>query len=339
MTANYTIIKNTKVSAISMPYNLHKSGDRLLREIVSSNIGLEEARRKLTMVKRPPTFGVFRENTNEQEIESIFAKNLIYKGELFEGKTEGVFVIFIKLGIFNSGMFLKSTSPNRLIGDLNINKLEANKLVISSNKINDIFLENLLNVTTSSDRLIRGEKIFKRIKVKNVNIQQTLNDIEVNQLLTSSTKMDLLDSLELFGDITVNNLKVSKLNNVEWQSFYQNLFLKDDRDSINGNLIFQNFTKINKITVGFLNGVPVDNLLTTSTDQEIQSNVFVNKFFVENAATNTVNNEKLSENAAIINQKNVIEGNYCTRIFQTGCYDFIFIFFTFQVQQKCYHLI
>ena len=69
-----------------MPYNLHKSGDRLLREIVSSNIGLEEARRKLTMVKRPPMHGVFRENSNEQEIESIFAKNLIYKGDLFEGK-------------------------------------------------------------------------------------------------------------------------------------------------------------------------------------------------------------------------------------------------------------
>lgn len=213
----------------------------------------------------------------------------------------------IKLDTF-VGIFLKSTSPNGLIGDININKLETNKLVITSNKINDIFLENLLNVTTSSNRIIRGEKIFKRIKVKNVNIQQTLNNIEVNQLLTSSTKMDLLDSLELFGNINVNNLRVSKLNNVEWQSFYENLFLKDDRDSINGNLIFQNFTKINKITVGFLNGVPVDNLFTTSTDQVIQSDVFVNKFYVENAATNTVNNEKLSENAAVVNQKNIIEG-------------------------------
>lgn len=69
-----------------MPYNLHKSGDRLLREIISSNIGLEEARKKLSMIKRPPIYGVFRENTNEQEIESIISKNLIYKGDLFEGK-------------------------------------------------------------------------------------------------------------------------------------------------------------------------------------------------------------------------------------------------------------
>lgn len=218
-----------------------------------------------------------------------------------------VFLQSIKLDIF-AGMFLKSTIPNRLFGDINIIKLETNKLVITSNKINDIFLENLLNVTTSSNRLIRGEKTFKRIKVKNVNIQQTLNNIEVNQLLTSSSKMDLLDSLELFGDINVNNLRVAKLNNIEWQSFYENLFLKDDRDSINGNLIFQNFTKINKITVDFLNGVPVDNLFTTSTDQIIQSDVFVNKFYVENAATNTVNNEKLSENAAVVNKKNIILG-------------------------------
>lgn len=205
-------------------------------------------------------------------------------------------------------MFLKSTSLNELIDDLNINKLETNKLVIAGKKINDVFLHNLLNVTTSSNRLVRGEKIFKWIKVKNVNIQQTLNDIEVKQLLTSSTKMDLLDSLELFGDINVNNLRVSKLNNIKWQSFYENLFLKDNRESINGNLIFQNFTKINKITVGFLNGVPVDNLFTTSTDQLIQSDVFVNKFFVENAATSTVNNENLSQNAAVVNQKNIIEG-------------------------------
>lgn len=205
-------------------------------------------------------------------------------------------------------MFLKSTSLNELIDDLNINKLETNKLVIAGKKINDVFLHNLLNVTTSSNRLVRGEKIFKWIKVKNVNIQQTLNDIEVKQLLTSSTKMDLLDSLEFFGDINVNNLRVSKLNNIKWQSFYENLFLKDNRESINGNLIFQNFTKINKITVGFLNGVPVDNLFTTSTDQLIQSDVFVNKFFVENAVTSTVNNEKLSQNAAVVNQKNIIEG-------------------------------
>ena len=205
-------------------------------------------------------------------------------------------------------MFLKSTSINELIDDLNINKLETNKLVIAGKKINDVFLHNLLNVTTSSNRLVRGEKIFKWIKVKNVNIQQTLNDIEVKQLLTSSTKMDLLDSLEFFGDINVNNLRVSKLNNIKWQSFYENLFLKDNRESINGNLIFQNFTKINKITVGFLNGVPVDNLFTTSTDQLIQSDVFVNKFFVENAVTSTVNNEKLSQNAAVVNQKNIIEG-------------------------------
>ena len=195
-------------------------------------------------------------------------------------------------------------------------------MVITGNKINDISLQNLLNVTTSSNRLIRGEKIFKRIKVKNVNIQQTLNDIEVNQLLTSSTKMDLLDNLELFGDINVNNLRVSKLNNIEWQSFYDNLFLKDDRDSINGNLIFQNFTKINKIIVGFLNGVTVDNLLTTSTDQEIQSDVFVNKFYVENAATNTVNNEKLSENAAVVNQKNIIEG-ILLELKKNGCFALI----------------
>ncbi|CAO1435514.1 unnamed protein product [Diamesa serratosioi] len=290
VTANYTRLKNTKVTKISMPYKMHKSGGRLLREIVISNIELEEARRNLSFIKRPPMHGVFRTNTNEQEIESIIAKNLIYKGDLFEG------------------LLLKSTNPNRLIGDLNINKLETNKLVITSNKINDIFLQNLLNTTTSSNRFIRGEKIFKRIKVKNINIQQTLNDIEVNQLLTSSTKMDLLDSLELLGDININNLKVSKLNNIEWKSFYEKLFLKDDRVSINGNLIFQNFTKINKITVGLVNGVLINNLLTTSSDQEIQSDVFVNKFYVENAAINTVNNENLLENAAVANQKNIIHG-------------------------------
>ena len=61
-------------------------------------------------------------------------------------------------------MFLKSTSLNELIDDLNINKLETNKLVIAGKKINDVFLHNLLNVTTSSNRLVRGEKIFKWIK-------------------------------------------------------------------------------------------------------------------------------------------------------------------------------
>lgn len=186
--------------------------------------------------------------------------------------------------------------------------METNKLVITSNEINDISLQNLLNATTSSSRFIHGEKIFKRIKVKNLNIQHTLNDIDANQLLTSSTEMNLLDSLELFGDININNLRVSKLNNIQWQTFYENLFLKNDRDSINGNLIFQNFTKVNKITVGLVNGISVDNLLTTSTDQEIQSDIFVNKFYVENAATNTVNNENLMENAAVVNQKNTIEG-------------------------------
>lgn len=69
-----------------MPYKIHKSANRLLSEIVSTNIRLEEARRKLSLVKRIPMYGPFRENTNEQEIESIFTTNLIYQGDLFEGK-------------------------------------------------------------------------------------------------------------------------------------------------------------------------------------------------------------------------------------------------------------
>lgn len=191
--------------------------------------------------------------------------------------------------------------------DLSLKTLTTGKLVILSNKINGIPLSQIVNA--SSTKPVSGKKIFRSIKVKNLSVSQTLNNVPTNILESSSEKpQELAEGFEFQGDINVKHLKVKALNGFNVSSVLNNVFLVGDRNKIRGNLVLQNVANVDNLVTGSLMEVPVENLMTKSTIQTVAADVFINKFFVRSLRTDLLNDEKLSENVALVNEENLIEG-------------------------------
>ena len=204
---------------------------------------------------------------------------------------------------------LKSQPIITFQDDLKLQSLTTNKLVILKNKINQILLSQIINATSAKQ--ISGMKVLKNLKVKNLVAAQTLNNVPLNFLEPSSDKntLELADGFEFQGDINVKHLKVKSLNGFNVSSVLSNVFLTKDRNIIKGNLILQNVANIDSLVTGSLMEVPVENLMTKSTDQVVTADVFINKFFVRNLISDSINGEDLSENVALVNEENVIEGD------------------------------
>ena len=176
------------------------------------------------------------------------------------------------------------------------------------NKINQIQLSQMVNAT--SVKRILGTKLLKNLKVKNLEVAQMLNNVPLNFVESSNDKstLDLIDGFEFQGDINVKHLKVKSLNRFNVSSVLSNVFLTKDSSTIKGNLILQDIANIDSLVTGSLMEVPVENLMTTSTDQIVTADVFINKFFVRNFISDSINDEDFSENIALLNEENVIEG-------------------------------
>jgi hypothetical protein len=144
--------------------------------------------------------------------------------------------------------------------------------------------------------------------VKNLAVTETLNNVPRSLLEPSSEEKPLAEGFEFLGDINVKHLKVKALNGFNVSSVFNNVFLAGDRNKIRGNLILQSTANVDNLVTGKLMEVPVENLMTKSTEQSVAADVFINKFFVRSLRSDLINDEKLSENVALMDQENVIEG-------------------------------
>lgn len=214
--------------------------------------------------------------------------------------------MFILLPLLD--LVLKSHPVLTFSEDLKLKSLTTKKLVVLSNKINEIPLDQIINAT--SVKQVLGKKVFRSLNVKNLAVSQTLNNVPLKFLEAPKDEnmLELADGFEFKGDINVKNLKVKALNGFNIPAVLDSVFLAGDRNTIKGNLILTNSVNVDSLVTGSLMEVPVENLMTKSTDQRVAADVFINKFFVSDLKSDSINDEKLSENAALVNEANVIEG-------------------------------
>lgn len=220
-------------------------------------------------------------------------------------------------------MLLKS-QPLRFIDQLKFENVTANKLSVFSERINFIKFDQLLK---SSVEEVAGLKTFRDLKASNVEIAQALNNHPL-KFLTDDSPLELSDGFEFLGDINVDKLMVKSINGFNVTSVLQNVFLRNERNTIHGNLILHNVTNVKSLNIRKLMDIPVEALMTTGTDQVILANVSISQFHVTKLMPGSINNEEFNSNVAVINAANDIEG----KSLSIEVFKFIFINFLFQCQ-------
>lgn len=190
------------------------------------------------------------------------------------------------------------------------------KLTVRTQEINEIRLTELLNATTTKS--VSGTKFVKTLKVGSLEVAQTLNNLPSKSLEPSGDPIEPVEGLLFQGDINVKHLVVRSMNGFNVAAIMQNVFLNNERNVISGNLIIQNVANANQIFAKNLQDIPVNNFLTTSSEQVVKSDVFINNFHVTKLTSNFTNGEKLSENVALTNVENVIEGKNKSKLFKSS---------------------
>jgi hypothetical protein len=289
--AKHVILKQSQIKSLRLPYNISFTGDELLKNVTTTNMRIGDAAQKLRKLK-------YVNGTDDrlgapqfrQELEnSIVTRNLVYRGnqEIFKG-------------------FLLKSQPKILKGNLIAQKLVAKKMTLLENRINDIELSDVLKIQEfKGNKTISGEKIFQGMDVENIDLE-SFNNMNFHKFLNDIQQIGK-DHFEFNADLTVENLVAEKINGISWTKFLDDLYIRKNQTTLKGNLILTNFSQINSLNTELLGSMPVASLLTKSTDQNILSDIIVNKFHVENIVSNSLNGEKFGKNVALVNQVNFIE--------------------------------
>lgn len=115
-----------------------------------------------------------------------------------------------------------------------------------------------------------------------------------------------------FGSsLNIMNLTFKELNGVKWEEFSNSVFRIGKSSKIVGNLKINQF-KVDHLKAKTIDGVPANDLFTTTTNQRISSIMhFRNVDITENFDCNNVNGVDLANNAAAFDPSNVttIHGN------------------------------
>lgn len=293
--AKLSNIKESTIRRVKMPNVVKVSATKLLRQSIDTNVQVEQTRRLLKRSRQPEASG--RADSDElKPMEKIVATDLIYNG------MEPIF----------EGLLLKSDKVFTFTDLIELRNLTANKLVVQSNRINRIALTDLLNAT--HDVNFSGFKMVQNLKVGELTILQALNNVPSGNLERppADKPFELAEGFEFIGEINVKSLNVQGLNGFNVTTIMDNAFLQKERAVLRGNLILQSVTNVNQLTVNQLMDVRTNDLMTTSTNQTVKSNVKINKFYVDKLVTDTINNEKLKEIVATVDSLNVVEGKLLT---------------------------
>lgn len=287
LNVNYVRLQNSKVGTLKMPYNITVQSKDLVQQSISTNIELSRLNRTL----RSSSQLKFRTNEEESKdigLESINVKNLIYSGK------QPVFEDILR----------KSQSTLNLNGQFKLTDLSANKLVVVSNAINHIQLDKLLNATKVQK--ISGKKTVQSMRANELMVKELLNNVPV-KFLKGNDDVEETEDMAFIGDINASHLNVKVLNGFNVSSLMSQLCLENSRTVVNGDLYIRNALNVKHLFANHIKSIPINNFLTTATDQTIESDVFISKFHANTITAKLVNNEDISTNFALINEENQIE--------------------------------
>lgn len=182
-------------------------------------------------------------------------------------------------------------------------------MTVLSQEINQIRLDRLLKVSSSNKA--SGPKSFKNLNITDLK-SQALNNIPLSVIdpSTANDPLELTEGFEFQGDINLNHLVVKSINGFNISAILQNVFLLNQQNTIQGNYVVKNVTDVKNLKVNAVMDIPVDSLMTTSTDQTLMADFSISKFHVTTLTSNLTNNEDWKENVALKNAVNVIEGKF-----------------------------
>lgn len=213
------------------------------------------------------------------------------------------------LNVFNfADLLLKSQTTVIFSDEIKLRNVTANRLTVRSNKINQIQLDQLLNST--STKHISGFKTIERLKVSEITMTGTLNNLPLKLLESSSSDKPLepFNELVFQGGINANSLNVKSINGFNVTALVENMFQTNERNLTRGSLIVSKPMNVNSLTTSNIASLAVANLMTIASSQTISADAVISKFHVANLTTNKINDEKLSNNVALINRPNMVKG-------------------------------
>lgn len=207
-----------------------------------------------------------------------------------------------------SDLLLRSAQVLIINDEIKMKRMTANKLTVPSNKINQILLDEILNSTSTKN--IKGLKRVSSLNVRDLEVKRTLNNLPLTLLKPSSNEnsFEIVDELNFLGNVNAKQLNVKSINGFNVSALIENIFLTNERNLIRGSVIVKQLLDVDVLTAKNLFNIPIANLMTTATNQNISADVLISKFAFAKITTNTINDEILRDNIALVNKANVIEG-------------------------------
>ncbi|KAL3289954.1 hypothetical protein HHI36_023337 [Cryptolaemus montrouzieri] len=195
-------------------------------------------------------------------------------------------------------LFLNN-SNSRIHGSFTVQSLSTDRLYaneINNIKKDDIFMRN-------RDSIVTGKKIFTHLtadSVEAIKIRNNKSQDVIEQILASNNER----TINFASHVFIEDLEVEDIDNVNWNTFKHSVFRYGVTKAITGNLKIKSFETTN-LNVVSLNGINVNNFLTTLTDQNISSSIEFSSIFAPNITANRVNGISLADEAATVNNPSI----------------------------------
>ncbi|XP_015122857.1 uncharacterized protein LOC107045201 [Diachasma alloeum] len=114
------------------------------------------------------------------------------------------------------------------------------------------------------------------------------------------------DTVFMNSNIFLPNFYTSVLNSVNLSDFLDNCFRPGKNQVINSDVVFEHLI-VDNLSLQKLRGIPAENLLTTTTDQDVEDSVYIDSLDVQHIYVNKINGISPTE-AARVSEENIIKG-------------------------------
>ncbi|XP_012229079.2 uncharacterized protein fs(1)M3 [Linepithema humile] len=215
---------------------------------------------------------------------------------------------------------LKTISDKIVVDDVYLEELEIDRVNVDF--VNDVDLRYVNDM--QSEKIILqedGQYFPHQMRVKNLIVQNLEVDSlcgipfqywalksqeEIALAVANSTPEYSNDTIIVHSDLTVPRLNIMSLNGTIVDELISNLFIINHSQKIKGTLRYENFLQVKNLTTPMLNGVPVDQLMTTTTDQSFED-FYIKHLEIKHLHADTIKGVPIEE-VARKSRKNIIKG-------------------------------
>ncbi|KAJ6641891.1 hypothetical protein Bhyg_06836 [Pseudolycoriella hygida] len=191
---------------------------------------------------------------------------------------------------------MKSNRPKRSVKlPESVDKVKAKRLNIPK-----ALFERIL-VKRNESASFKGKVTTKKLTAKSIKFGGSPEDPNVGTIFPAG------EHKKVDGISRIINLEVQSINGVNWNDFYNSLYLLNSPRPIDGNLLILKFCRVKQLNVEAVNEFPVSTLFTLNTNQEVSTPFFLPMFHCPSVEANLINGIDFGNTVATLNGNNVIE--------------------------------